>query len=316
MRVLEEVRRFFAGQAPGVGVAAVSGGADSVALLRSLHEVRPEGITIAHLNHQLRGEESDADEAFVRDLADCLRIPCRTARVDVAARAAGANLEATARESRYEFLAGVAREVGAGWIATGHTADDQAETVLHRLIRGSGLQGLRGIARQQGIVVRPLLGVTRTDVLAYLASLDQPLRQDASNADPRFTRNRIRSELIPLLKTFNPEVVEALGRLSVQAGEAFEVLEADATHLAAETELPRAGAMVVLNAGKLENAHPYRVRELFRWLWQREGWPPGEMTAEHWTRLVAVTQGRLVAMDLPGGIRAKRVGKVVQVGRG
>jgi tRNA(Ile)-lysidine synthase len=126
-------------------VVAVSGGADSVALLRAL---RACGVppTVAHVNHKLRGGDSDADEAFVRELCDSLGVPCVVKAADVAALATGANLEATARRVRYDFFAEVATEAGAAWVATAHTADDQAETVLHRLMRGTGLQGLRGIA--------------------------------------------------------------------------------------------------------------------------------------------------------------------------
>src|SRR5690606_24443286 len=127
----------------------------------------------------------------------------------------GENLEQVAREERYAWLARVAAEEGAGWVATGHTADDQAETVLHRLLRGTGLRGLRGIAARRELrpgiwLLRPLLHLGRADVLAYLGALGQDYRRDSSNLDPRFTRNRIRSELLPLLRTFNPDVTRAL----------------------------------------------------------------------------------------------------------
>jgi len=135
------VRRF---GAAGPGVVAVSGGADSVALVRALHAASPGPLTVAHFHHGLRGADADADAAFVRDLAAHLGLAFRLGGADVAA--AGGNLEATARRLRYAWLGEVAAEVGAAWVATGHTADDQAETVLHRLVRGTGLQGLRGIA--------------------------------------------------------------------------------------------------------------------------------------------------------------------------
>ena len=253
--------------------------------------------------------------------------------IDVAMAATGANLEATARQVRYEFFAELAAEVGAVWIATGHTVDDQAETVLHRLIRGTGFTGLRGVSGEiqqisegsQGLtpsarritskLSAPLLTVTRAEVIEYLASLNQSFREDSSNADPRYTRNRLRHELLPLLKTFNPAIVTALGQLASQAGEAFEVLEADAKRFIAEVELPPAGNRLILDATKLAAAHPYRVRELLRLLWHREGWPTSDMTADHWTRLVAVAHGDLPAADFPEGISARRVGRVVQIGR-
>jgi tRNA(Ile)-lysidine synthase len=314
-RALLEVQRFMEilpnEKAPGV--VALSGGADSVALLRALQTLYPKTLTVAHINHQLRGEESDEDEAFVRELTVQLAIPCRVKKVDVAAMAVGANLEATARQVRYQFFAETANEVGAGWIATGHTANDQAETVLHRLIRGTGLQGLRGIARQQSGIIRPLLTVTRAEVIEYLASLNQSFREDSSNADPRYTRNRLRHELLPLLKTFNPAIVSALGQIASQASDAFEVLQADTARWVNEVELPRAGNKIILDATELENAHPYRVRELLRLLWQREGWPTTDMTADHWTRLVSVALGNLTAADFPMGISARRVENVVQI---
>src|SRR5262249_46014861 len=196
------------GDRAGGLVVAVSGGPDSVALVRALAAARgrhdPPPLILAHLNHQLRGPESDADEGFVAGLHAALvaaGVPaldlCRGRRdVGAEARARGGNLEAVARRLRYRWRAGVARERGARWVATGHTANDQAETVLHRLLRGTGLQGLRGIAARRELepgvgVVRPLLRATRADVLAYLGGLGQPYRHDSSNEDRRQTRNRI-----------------------------------------------------------------------------------------------------------------------------
>ncbi len=142
MRVPAAVREFLtAHRVEGAGVVAVSGGPDSVALLRALAEVGAGPLTVAHVNHQLRGAESDADEAFVQELAVGLGLPFVSTRIAIPAEE---NLEGAARRLRYDWLNEIA--AGANWIATGHTADDQAETVLHRLIRGTGLQGLRGIA--------------------------------------------------------------------------------------------------------------------------------------------------------------------------
>ena len=151
--LLERVAAFMAAVGVGrePGVVAVSGGPDSVALLRILLELHKSAsmgaLTVAHLNHQLRGKDSDADEDFVRCLATNLGLPFRSQRTNVAelARARGENLESIGRQTRYDWLTDIARREGACWVATGHTADDQAETVLHRLVRGTGLQGLGGI---------------------------------------------------------------------------------------------------------------------------------------------------------------------------
>jgi tRNA(Ile)-lysidine synthase len=316
---------------PPAGVVAVSGGADSVALLRALAALRGTEpavpLVVAHLNHQLRGAESDGDEAFVRSLCERLdegtgRLAWRGERREVAAlaRAEGGNLEAVARRVRYEWLAQVAEETGSAWVATGHTADDQAETVLHRLLRGTGLQGLRGIAVRRALrpgveLVRPLLGVTRGQVLAYLQSEGQEYRSDSSNLDPAFTRNRIRHELLSLLvEHYNPAVVEVLARLADQAAEVYEHEESLALALLAQVERPRAGPLLVLDRAALAAAPRRLVRELFRLLWQREGWSVDSMTFRHWHRVAELVEREAGAIELPDGIRARAAGRVVQVG--
>ena len=208
-----------------VGVA-VSGGADSVALLRALLELRGElgiVVSVAHFNHTLRGEESEADHAFVKNLACANGFELHEARGDVAARAEKRSLstEAAAREARYEFFWSLLESNRLDQIATAHTLDDQAETVLLRLIRGTGTRGLGGIHPQltaptscvasRGSIIRPLLHTRRSQIESYLRYLGQPWREDSSNRDLHHTRNRVRQVLIPLLeKDFNPEITERL----------------------------------------------------------------------------------------------------------
>jgi tRNA(Ile)-lysidine synthase len=313
-------------------VVAVSGGADSVALLRALDEARdaraPVLLLIAHLNHQLRGEESNRDEEFVAALhAQFVRegrphLALAQTRVDVAglARAESENLEAVARRERYRWLAEVARANGARWIATGHTANDQAETVLHRLMRGTGLRGLRGIAYQRPLgpgvsVVRPLLQATRAEILDYLHGLSQPYREDSSNRDPRFTRNRIRHELLPqLARDYSPAIIEVLARLARQADDVYRLEEAAALALLADAERPRAGDRLIFDHRTLLAAPRHRVREMFRQVWEREGWPVGRMDQATWERLADVARGVINAVDLPGGLHARRRERVVQIG--
>jgi tRNA(Ile)-lysidine synthase len=314
------------GPSPGGLVVAVSGGPDSVALARAVALIRERDrvrLVLAHLNHGLRGAESDADEAFVVELASQLPgAELRHARREVAVEAqqAGANLEATARRLRYDWLAEVAREHGLARVATGHTADDQAETVLHRLLRGTGLQGLRGIAASRPLtpdvtLVRPMLGVTRADVLFFLQSLGQPFREDSSNRDLRHTRNRIRHELLPLLAaTFNPAVVTVLGRLAAQADEAFRDEEAAAAALLAAAELPRAGHQLVFDVPRLTAAPPREVRAMLRLVWEREGWSRDAMGFDAWQRLTALARGDGKAVDLPGGVHARAQERVVLLG--
>jgi tRNA(Ile)-lysidine synthase len=284
---------------------------------------------MAHLNHQLRGDESDADQSFVRDLHATLQsaghanLDFCCERIDVAARARDSktNLEATARQLRYDWLAEVARRHGLGVVATGHNADDQAETVLHRLLRGAGLQGLRGIAERRPLapdveVVRPLLDVTRAEVLQVLDALGQPARRDSSNFDPRFTRNRIRHELLPhLAEHYNPAIREVLARLARQAEETFREEESATAALLARAERPRAGAVLVFDCEQLACCSRHRVRLLFRRVWEREGWPMGRMGAEHWHRLEALVFDGATAFDFPGRVRARRRGRVIQLVR-
>lgn len=218
---------------PGERVlAAVSGGADSVCLFDALR-VLGLRVEVVHLDHGTRQGQSASDAAFVAELAGTARAPLHATTVSVAeaARAAGEGFEAHARRLRYQFFLRVAREQGIRTIATGHTADDQAETVLMRLLRGTTPHGLGGIPalRREGAVsiVRPLLGCTRGDVLAYLRARGLAWRDDASNADPGFARNRIRHELLPALRTgYNPAVQEALVRLATVQRDENAVLEA------------------------------------------------------------------------------------------
>jgi tRNA(Ile)-lysidine synthase len=317
-KVVQALRR--AG-AVGRLVVAVSGGPDSVALLRALREAGAGPLLAAHLNHQLRGAESDGDEAFVRELCDGLSVECRCGRIDMrgAAGSERGNLEAVARRLRYDWLARVAAEAGAGWVATGHTADDQAETVMHRLLRGAGLKGLRGIAARRGLaagvaLVRPLLAATREEVMAYLGAAGQAYRQDSTNFDPTLTRNRIRHRLLPLLAAeFNPHVAAGLGRLAEQAEETYAQEEAEARALLAAAELPRAGLLLVFDRTPLAEAPRPRVREMFRLVWEREAWPMADMGFESWERVATAALGGAAA-DLPGGIHICGRERVIQVG--
>jgi tRNA(Ile)-lysidine synthase len=329
-RLVEMVRRCLPeGGAAGL-VVAVSGGPDSVALARAALAACASDapLVLAHLNHRLRGAESAADEDFVAGLHAALsaaapNVRLARERIDVAAsaRATGENLEAEARRLRYRWLAEVARSHGLRWVATGHTADDQAETVLHRLLRGAGLQGLRGIAGQRELeagveLVRPLLRATRADVMAYLGALGQPYRHDSSNDHLDRTRNRIRHELLPhLAQRYNPAVVALLGRLAEQADEAWRAERDEAAELLRRAELPRAGALLVFDRAALASAPRRLVRAALRLAWEREGWPVGGMGYEDWQRLADLVQDETGAVDLPGRVRARCRGRVLQLGR-
>src|SRR3984893_13547908 len=207
-----------------VGVA-VSGGADSVALLLLLVELRKQlgvVLSVAHFNHKLRGKDSEADEKFAAKLAAKYGLAFHRGHADVAAKAkrSKANLEDTARRARYEFFSTLVHGGHLDKVAVAHTADDQAETVLAHILRGTGLAGLGGIHPEVGHVVRPLLGVRRAELRAYLRSKKQTWREDATNRDTTKMRARIRKKLIPLLeKQFQPAVVQHLATLAELARE-------------------------------------------------------------------------------------------------
>ena len=191
-------------------VCAVSGGADSMALLWGLYLLKDKlelELSAAHFNHRLRGEESDRDEAFVRDFCQGYGIPFVSGSGQV--RAGKKGLEAAAREARYAFLKGLS-----GKIATAHTADDNAETILMHLVRGTGLKGLGGIAPVSGNLIRPMLHITRTEVLAFLQEYSIPFVEDSSNGGDDFLRNRLRHHVMPLLKQENPSLSQNLSAMA------------------------------------------------------------------------------------------------------
>jgi tRNA(Ile)-lysidine synthase len=237
--VLGRIRRQGLLSGTRAAVVGLSGGPDSVCLFDLLARMVERGdlvvsLHVAHLHHGLRGAEADADEAFARDLAASRRVPITTERRDVRAARdeAGGSLEEAARRERYAFLEAAAATVGAGAVAVGHNADDQVETVLHRVVRGTGLRGLRGMAARRPIrrgsavrLVRPLLGTRRAEILGYLRRRGLSFREDSSNRETAFLRNRVRAELLPLLEAeYNPAVREAILRLSSAAGDAWELL--------------------------------------------------------------------------------------------
>ena len=196
-------------------IAAVSGGADSVALLFALYLLKDKleiSLEAAHFNHNLRGEESFRDEAFVRTLCDRYDIPLHVGSGKVAAGEKG--LEAAARDARYAFL-----HTLTGKIATAHTADDNAETVLMHLVRGTGLKGLGGITPIHGNVIRPMLTCTRSDVEAFLEEWCLRHIEDSSNQSDAFLRNRLRHHVMPLLKEENPRLAENLSRMALRLRE-------------------------------------------------------------------------------------------------
>ena len=256
---------------PGDRVAvALSGGADSVALLHVLREIAAEGqcalAGAVHLNHQLRGAESDADEAFCRALAGSMSLPIDVERVDVTAlaRQEGLSLEHAAHNARHACFARAAVRLNAGAVAVAHTLDDQAETFLLRLIRGAGPRGLGGMHPRSGLVIRPFIEASREDVRNFLRERAVEHREDASNADRDIPRNRIRHELIPFLEArFSSSIVEVLDREAAIARDDAQFLEAAAADAARRVAV-RSTDRVDIDVRLLLEEHPAIARRVLR----------------------------------------------------
>ena len=257
---------------PGEKVlAAVSGGPDSLSLLHRLwteQEARQITVEAAHLDHGLRGEEAAAEAQWVLDWCRERGIVCHVGEEDVAAFALARkqSIQEAARAVRYTFLERTAAAVGANKIATGHNQDDQVETVLGNILRGTGTDGLRGIPERRGLIIRPMLGISRAEIDAYCAAHGLSPRQDPSNlSSGHYTRNRIRLELLPLLRhEYNPRVDDALLRLSEIAGRDSDYLAQQAeTALTAVTRF-RQNDRIVLKRGALAALHPALLRYVVR----------------------------------------------------
>ena len=310
-------------QGDRVGVA-VSGGADSVALLLLLLELQENlhlTLHVLHFNHRLRGRASDADEKFVGRLAEKYRLPFHfgEANVKLLAKAGKANTEDAARRARYTFLAHATGEHDLDKIAVAHTADDQAETVLAHILRGSGITGLGGIHPQVGKVVRPLLSIRRAELRSFLKRRKQTWREDASNRDTTKTRARIRKRLLPLLqKQFQPRVVEHLAALSSHAREDDALLNRLAEErLESRLKIVPEGARIAVsdllgNEGVFTGLSSRLVRRIIRK--QKFAQPSasphgtGELTALHVAQVLDIARhGKTgAALQLPGGMEVRR----------
>ncbi len=295
-------------------VAAVSGGPDSLALLHALHCITDShrlSLHVTHIDHGLR-PSSGRDADFVRERAEALRMPCTVVAVDVPRRRDGAFSEAAARDARYRALVGVAEREGASAIATGHTLDDQAETVLLRAVRGAGLTGLRAMAvlgdapvdGATARIFRPLLGVRRSETLAYCRELGLTPVLDETNADTRIPRNLLRMEVVPLLERLNPRAVEALARIAENAGGALDfldaALDAEWPPLASTTDVA-----VALDRERLRSLHPALQALAVRRAYEAAG-GASSLDAVNVDVALGLASGPAgKETPLPGGVRAE-----------
>ena len=289
-------------------VVAVSGGGDSVAMLRAL--VGPGlglELSVAHLDHGARGDASRGDAAFVAELAASLGLPFDLGQWR--AERPG-HFEADARRARYDWLIGVARDRGASVVAVGHNRDDQAETVLHRALRGTGPRGLIGMRSARPLaegvaLVRPLLTTRAADLRASLRSLGQPWREDATNADPSHTRSRLRHDILPqLAAAINPDAIDALARLGTLTRRALRSLDDHVATLAASALRTHPEGWAV-DRSTLAGLSPHLRAEVLRHLWRTAGWPELGMDRRRWSRLAALASSVASSppIELPGGVR-------------
>jgi tRNA(Ile)-lysidine synthase len=318
-RVLDTIRRHALLREGERVLVALSGGSDSVALLRLLRELEPSGgfavAAVAHVNHRLR-ESADRDEQFSRGLADGLGVPFLSECADVRALAAaqGTSLETAGRRARYEALERMAAATGASAIATGHTRDDQAETFLLRLLRGAGPKGLGGIHPRAGSVVRPLLDVGRQELRDYLSAAGQPYCDDESNEDVTIPRNRIRHELLPLLEArFSPGIAGILAREAAIARDDDERLQEEAIDLARSIVLrTEAEESVQVDVRQLSSLHPALAGRVARIAMGIVA--PGRFVGqEHVERVLALAASRMArgALSLPGQHVERQGGRLV-----
>jgi tRNA(Ile)-lysidine synthase len=315
---LQHERLLRAGMRAGV---AVSGGADSVALLTLLTKMRAElGVVVSavHFNHKLRGEASDADEKFVTALAEKLGVALHVGRADVAGKAARekANLEDAGRRARYGFFERLVEQGVVDVIATAHTMDDQAETVLAHILRGTGIAGLAGIHPVAEHVVRPLLTFRREELRKFLRARKQSWREDATNRDTTRVRARMRKKLLPLLaKEFNPAVIEHVAGLAARAREQAALVEQLSRKLfeqlvTLDGKAARIGTAELLNPLKFAEAEGCEVLrgKLILDIVERVKQRRGQISSQHIAAIVRLAkQGQPgKRLQLPGGVDVLR----------
>ena len=289
-------------------LVAVSGGADSVALLLTLGQIKQQAagagqLVVAHFNHRLRAE-ADQDEAWVGMLAKQLALDTVVGHADSPGQLAS---EQAARDARYTFLTSAAERLGARYVATAHTADDQVETILMRVVRGSGIDGLAGIPPARSLsksvtLMRPMLDVRRSEIESALATLGQDFRTDLSNFDSQFTRNWIRSELLPSIRSsLGGDPDGAILRLAQQATEWRNAIDRVAEQLASraiEIDASNSPVHMTVDCMELADQPPIVIQQACRLAWRQACWPEQSMGMVDWQ-----TPGRLPCWDAQcGGI--------------
>ena len=303
-------------------LVAVSGGADSVALLRCLHQIAlmhqsTDKLHCVHINHNTRPDENASESKFVADLAGELNISFRQQTLSPVDNTS----EDSLRRLRYAALEEIAKRVGARYIATGHHQNDQLETVLFRIFRGTGIEGLQGIPKVRHLgngisLVRPLLSLDRQTILDALSELGQDYCEDPTNSGTSYSRNFIRNEVIPLIETqFASKLAPSIRRLSSQASELTQLLDTFAKPL--DDLCSVAENDIEIELGTLDEVPMPIVTHWLKTIWKRQGYPLQGMSYDHWLGLAELvcSEDTKPVLNLPGRIRAERGEEAISIRR-
>lgn len=294
---------------------AVSGGADSVALLRSFSQLQPERskLLVVHVNHGLRGTAADEDEQFVADLCQTEKLPFVSHRIDPRQLQANRKdgLEGAARTIRYQMLLETANQHGSRYVLTAHNSDDQVETVLHHLFRGTGLAGLAGMSTfrllsEAVTLARPLLTVSRAEIESWLASIGQRFRQDDSNQSDTFARNRIRHNILPVIeRELGTHIRSSILKTSQIMQDAVDDYSCRVDQVYDQVVLHSQPSQCVLALdGLVEHSIGFRI-EFFIRLWKRMEWPRQSMTRQHWLKLAKSCGPTGCMFNLPAAVECQ-----------
>ncbi len=315
-KILKTIRYYEMVRPGDIILAAVSGGPDSIFLAHALNKLKKklgiQHLVICNLDHGLRGSESAEDSRFVKEYAASLGLDFIHKKVEIKkVKAKNISVEEAARETRYKFFNEAAGRIGAAVIATGHTLDDQAETVLMRLIKGASLKGIVGISpsRDEGSLrlIRPLIELEKPEIVNYLDENDIPYRIDSSNLEPVYFRNVVRAEIIPFLEKYNPRLKRVLSNLAEHLREDFEYIAGEKTRIRNEISR-KAGSGVEIKLKDIAVQPRAIQKEILRDSLVRAGGEVKKLSFRHWKEVEGLIRRKNSgnAVDLPGSVRAKR----------
>jgi tRNA(Ile)-lysidine synthase len=294
-------------------VAGISGGADSVCLLRVLLALKEKyslSITAVHVNHMLRGDESDEDEKFTVGLCESFNVPVRVFHENIReiSRITGISVEDAGRQSRYARMEQVLRDTGANVVAVAHNFEDQAETIMLNILRGCGLEGLTGMEWKSGHIIRPLLGTRRDRILDYLNAIGQDFRSDSSNLSDEYARNRVRNVIFPMLKEqFDADPAVMLNRLRGLARRDDSFLEGISSQEFARAHSLEGDGSIALDASLVASLHGAVASRVVRMAWEKLTGSRKRLENVHVDNMLGLMSGSATGkgITLPGGIAAR-----------